>query len=368
MTPEIAHARRARGGAVLAARERRRSSPACWSWRRSSRSSSSATRPTTSRQLQARQAPARDARVDPSFDAPRVAGRRVDRRAGEPPLPEPVQRSQDLRLPRADRRRSDPRDPARQRADRDGVRGHRGHPLRRAERLGASRGALGAPGAVGGGLRDHVLSRALGASSRGTRRRRRRRSRRAGGRGDRPRPRAVAAQRVRRRAGVRRRGRGRGPHRLVRPSAARGVFRVLTDIRLLELVQREQPAPVAARRQGAGLVQPFARRRDAGGGRGEGDRRECAVLPGRGLLPRHRQDPEAGVLHREPARREPARPPPAVDVGADHLRAREGRDPDGARGAASRADRGHHPAAPRHAADDLLLREGQEARRQPGAK
>ena len=97
-------------------------------------------------------------------------------------------------------------------------------------------------------------------------------------------------------------GLGRGSHRVVRPSAARrGVPRPHRHP-VARAVQREQPAPVAARRQGAGLLQPLARRRDPGGRGGEGDRRERAVLPGRGLLPRHRQDPEAGVLHREPAR------------------------------------------------------------------
>ncbi len=48
-------------------------------------------------------------------------------------------------------------------------------------------------------------------------------------------------------------------------------------------------------------------------------------VPRHGLLPRHRQDHQAGVFHGEhPARRESAREPDAEHERADHHRAREG--------------------------------------------
>ena len=83
-----------------------------------------------------------------------------------------------------------------------------------------------------------------------------------------------------------------------------------------------------------------------------------------GPLPRRRQGAAPRLLHREPAPRpQPARQAPALDERADPDQPRQGRRRAGARAQPAAGDRGRHRAAPRHAADQVLLQQGAGAER-----
>ena len=69
------------------------------------------------------------------------------------------------------------------------------------------------------------------------------------------------------------------------------------------------PAASGAGPPGAGHAQPLDHRGRHRRGRRRADRRQCAARPHRRLFPRHRQDAQAALLHREPGRRRPTATP-----------------------------------------------------------
>ncbi len=99
---------------------------------------------------------------------------------------------------------------------------------------------------------------------------------------------------------------------------------------------------------------------DAGGAGGRGHRRQPAADARRQLLPRHRQDAQAALFHREPDRREPPRRPGTGPEHAHHHRPRQGRRRPGRAVPAAAADHRLHPAAPRHDLGGVFLSAGAE--------
>ena len=85
-----------------------------------------------------------------------------------------------------------------------------------------------------------------------------------------------------------------------------------------------------------------------------------------GPLPRRRQGAAPRLLRREPAPRpQPARQAAPLDERADPDQPRQGRRRAGPRAQPAAGDRGRRPAAPRHAADQVLLQQGRWSRRTP---
>ena len=122
------------------------------------------------------------------------------------------------------------------------------------------------------------------------------------------------------------------------------LFGVLTDLSLLELGDVAHPLLAGTGPPRPEHLQPLDHRRlDRRGGRRE-HRRPRPAGPRRGLFPRHRQDAQAGLFHRESGRR---RQPPR-DAGARHEHAGDHRPHQGRRRPG--------PAAPPAAADHRLDR------------
>ncbi|MCK7500731.1 MAG: hypothetical protein MZW92_68855 [Comamonadaceae bacterium] len=123
-----------------------------------------------------------------------------------------------------------------------------------------------------------------------------------------------------------------------------------------------------ALRGGARLLPPFPRRRLAGRESGRGARAGHPAGQGRGPLPRHRQDQDARVLHREPdpGVRPPQGPDP-VDEHAGHQEPRQGGRRARPQAQAAAPAPGDHRAASRQLARALLLRQGQAALRSGAA-
>ena len=109
----------------------------------------------------------------------------------------------------------------------------------------------------------------------------------------------------------------------------------------------------------AGHLQPLDHRGLARRGGRRSDRRPRAAGARRRLLPRHRQDAQAGLLRREPR----ARATTATIAGAGHEHAgdhrpHEGRRRPGPAAQPARADHRLHPAASRHDAGRVFLSPG----------
>ena len=132
------------------------------------------------------------------------------------------------------------------------------------------------------------------------------------GDGARPEPAGVGAAAGLADVARRRPGRGERPagghprHR--RPAAVRDALRHRHAAEAPGALQPQPPAAEAAHGGGAGLLPPHHPGGQPLRGGGRGDRRRPGPGPGRGILPRHRQDQAACVLRGEPVRRgEPAR-------------------------------------------------------------
>ena len=151
------------------------------------------------------------------------------------------------------------------------------------------------------------------------------------------------------------------------------LFSVVTDIRLLELSNQNLPILRTLAMEAPGSYQHSLMLGHLAEAAAEAIGADALLARVSGLLPRHRQDEDAGLLHREPGQGlQPPRPPRALDERADHRGPRQGRRRDGAEGAAAGADRDRDPRAPRHEADPLLLpegrREGRAGRRGRGGR
>ena len=124
------------------------------------------------------------------------------------------------------------------------------------------------------------------------------------------------------------------------------------------------PAPVAG---GAGDVRAHHQRGQPGRGGLQRHRRQRAAGAGGRVLPRHRQDHQAAVLHREPAARaQSARQAQAGDERGGRAQPRGGGAAAGDGVPAAAGGKGLHRAAPRHAAD--LVLPGPGAGGGPGAR
>ncbi|MDA0377889.1 MAG: hypothetical protein O2899_00220, partial [Bacteroidetes bacterium] len=114
--------------------------------------------------------------------------------------------------------------------------------------------------------------------------------------------------------------------------------------------------------EGAGDVQSCAAGGQSGGNSGSVHRGQCLADASRRSLPRHRQDGQAGVLRREPARRcESARRAEAPHECPDHSQPRQGRHRHGAQKPVAQSRGRLHPDASRHDADRVLLSSGAQA-------
>ncbi len=138
------------------------------------------------------------------------------------------------------------------------------------------------------------------------------------------------------------------------------IFRFLTQSKLLELTNSESAPLPPAGPAGARLLPPLAGRGPAGREGGRGDRCRPPAGQGGGALPRHRQDQDARVLHREPGPegRRPQGPDPQHEH-AGHRQPRQGGRGAGPQGAPAGRDPGDRRTAPRHFAGPLLLPQSQ---------
>ncbi len=119
--------------------------------------------------------------------------------------------------------------------------------------------------------------------------------------------------------------------------------------------RRLAPAVAGTGAPGAGHLHAQHDGGDAGGAGGRGHRRQPAADSRRQLLPRHRQDAQAALFHREPDRREPPRRPGAGSEHAHHHRPRQGRRRPGRAVPPAAADHRLHSAAPRHDIGGVFL-------------
>ncbi len=134
------------------------------------------------------------------------------------------------------------------------------------------------------------------------------------------------------------------------------LFGVLTDLSLLELGDITHPVLQELVRR-AEHLQPLDHRRLDCRGRRRLHRRPRPALSRRRLLPRHRQDAQAGLLRREPgARRQPPRGARARHEHAGDHRPHQGRRRPRPAAPPAASDHRHDPAAPRHDAHGVLLR------------
>ena len=138
------------------------------------------------------------------------------------------------------------------------------------------------------------------------------------------------------------------------------VFRFVTSTRppgAHELGPSDLPADG---HRGPGLLPPLARRGHAGRESRRGTQAQRHAGQGGRPLPRHRQDQDARVLHREqePRIRRPQGPHPLPEH-AGHHQPRQGGGGDGPEAQASPADPGHRRTASRKLAGPVFLPEGQ---------
>jgi membrane-associated HD superfamily phosphohydrolase len=112
---------------------------------------------------------------------------------------------------------------------------------------------------------------------------------------------------------------------------------MITDIRLLELSNPNLPLLKRMSLEAPGTFQHSLAMANLAEAAAEAIGANPPLARGVLLLSRHRQAGQAGLLRREPARRQPARHPAPVDVGADRLQPRQGRARAGARASVARA-------------------------------